>query len=81
MNTVWRFSYYPWFCPNIGNKKKMSILLCFRLYVYTRTDQADSRRGYRIKYFTGCSVLINRANGTIESPAFGVGRYPASQVM
>ena len=49
--------------------------------MYTRTDQADSRRGYRIKYFTGCSVVINRANGTIESPAYGVGRYPASQVL
>ena len=49
--------------------------------MYTRTDQADSRRGYRIKYFTGCSLVINRANGTIESPAYGVGRYPANQVM
>ena len=49
--------------------------------MYTRTDQADSRRGYRIKYFTGCSLLINRANGTIESPAYGVGRDPANQVM
>lgn len=59
----------------------MHSLLYFRLYVYTRTDQADSRRGYRIKYYTGCSVVINRANGTIESPAYGVGRYPASQVI
>ena len=23
------------------------------LYIYTRTDQADSRKGYRIKYYTG----------------------------
>ena len=40
----------PQFVVSTGNK----------LYLYTRTDQADSRLGYRIKYFTGCSVTINR---------------------
>ena len=54
--------------------------VCFRLYIYTRTDQADSRRGFRMKYFTGCNIIINRPNGTIHSPAYGVGRYPANQV-
>ena len=52
-----------------------------RLYIYTRTDQADSRRGFRIKYFTGCNTIINRPNGTIQSPAYGVGRYPPNQVL
>ena len=51
-----------------------------RLYIYTRTDEADSRRGFRIKYYTGCNIIINRPNGTIQSPAYGVGRYPANQV-
>ena len=58
---------------------QMTITFHFRLYVYTRTNQADSRKGYRIKYFTGCNVIINRPNGTIESPAYGVGGYPGSQ--
>ena len=54
--------------------------LCCRLYIYTRTDQADSRRGFRIKYYTGCNIIINRPNGTIHSPAYGVASYPANQV-
>ena len=33
----------PQFVTSTGNK----------LYVYTKTDQADSRRGYRIKYYEG----------------------------
>jgi len=50
-----------------------------RLYVYTRTDQADSRRGYRMKYYIGCNAIINQANGTLESPAYGVASYPHNQ--
>ena len=33
-----------------------------------------------MKYYTGCNIIINRPNGTIQSPAYGVGRYPANQV-
>ena len=44
----------PQFVVSTGNQ----------LYIYTRTDQADSRLGYRIKYFTGCSVTINRSRIT-----------------
>ena len=46
------------------------------LYVYTQTDQADSRRGYRIRYTQGCDVVISANNGTITSPAFGIRPYP-----
>jgi len=49
------------------------------LYIYTRTDQADSRRGYRIKYYVGCDAIFNQANGTLESPAYGVEDYPPNQ--
>jgi len=50
------------------------------LYVYTRTDQADSRRGYRIRFYVGCSAVITQMNGTIQSPAFGVTHsYPPNQ--
>jgi hypothetical protein len=33
-----------------------------------------------MKYYSGCSATINRANGTIESPAYGVTGYPPNQV-
>ena len=69
---------------SIGNMQQYSFIIIisyFRLYVYTRTDQSDSRRGYRIKYYTGCNVIINRPNGTIESPAYGVDKYPPNQVI
>ena len=33
----------PQFVVSTGNK----------LYLYTKTDQADSRRGYRIRYYEG----------------------------
>ena len=61
-------------------KEIFLIFVPLRLYIYTRTDQADSRRGFRMKYYTGCNIIINRPNGTIRSPAYGVGRYPANQV-
>ena len=35
---------------------------------------------YRMKYYSGCSATINRFNGTIESPAYGVTGYPHNQV-
>jgi hypothetical protein len=35
---------------------------------------------FRMKYYSGCSATINRANGTIESPAYGVTGYPPNQV-
>ena len=62
----------PQFVTSTGNK----------LYIYTKTDQADSRRGYRIKYYEGCNVVINRYDGKINSPAFGkpeTGGYPPNQ--
>ena len=65
---------------SLHDKQGDIYILCCRLYIYTRTDQADSRRGFRIKYYTGCNIMINRPNGTIHSPAYGVARYPSNQV-
>lgn len=50
-----------------------------KLYVYIQTNQADSRRGFHIKYHEGCDVTINRHNGTFTSPAFGSAPYPHNQ--
>ena len=50
-----------------------------KLYIYTKTDQADSRRGFQIKYYEGCDATITKRNGTIYSPAFGSSNYPNNQ--
>ncbi|XP_040577922.1 uncharacterized protein uif [Lepeophtheirus salmonis] len=49
------------------------------LYIYIQTSQADSRRGFQLKYREGCSVILNSLNGTIQSPAYGIKDYPPSQ--
>ena len=33
-----------------------------------------------MRYYAGCSSVIRRYNGTLESPAFGVTEYPPNQV-
>ena len=50
-----------------------------KLYFYTKTDQADSRKGYRIRYYEGCDAIITQRNGTVHSPAFGSSAYPTNQ--
>ena len=63
----------PHFVVSTGNK----------LYLYTKSDQADSKRGYRIKYYEGCNSVINAYNGTVLSPAYQAAHadaYPANQV-
>jgi hypothetical protein len=49
------------------------------LYLLTRTDQAESRRGFRIKYYEGCNVTLDLANGTLLSPAYESASYPLNQ--
>ncbi|CAG0907539.1 unnamed protein product, partial [Darwinula stevensoni] len=51
-----------------------------RLYLYVYTDLGDSRKGFRIKYFSGCSVRVDADSGEVRSPAFGTAPYPANQV-
>ena len=64
-----------------GNKPKRTFISSTgsQLYVYTKTDQADSRRGYRIRYYEGCNAIITKRNGTVHSPAFGSSAYPTNQ--
>ena len=50
-----------------------------KLYFYTKTDQADSRKGFKIRYYEGCDAIITERNGTIYSPAFGSSNYPTNQ--
>ena len=32
------------------------------------------------RYYVGCDAIFNQANGTLESPAYGVEDYPHNQV-
>ena len=32
------------------------------------------------RYYVGCDAIFNQANGTLESPAYGVEDYPPNQV-
>lgn len=53
-----------------------------KMYLYTKSDQADSKKGFRIKYHEGCSAVINAYNGTVLSPAYNAAHadeYPANQ--
>jgi len=50
------------------------------LYLTTSGNGGSlSNPGYQIKYYQGCEQIISAANGTISSPAFGLGLYPANQ--
>ncbi|XP_064091137.1 sushi, von Willebrand factor type A, EGF and pentraxin domain-containing protein 1-like isoform X2 [Macrobrachium nipponense] len=49
------------------------------LYFYFQTNIGVSKRGFRIKYYSGCSVNIEASKGTISSPAFGISDYPTNQ--
>jgi len=48
-------------------------------YVYAQTDQADSRRGFNVRYYEGCDVTLDKYNGSLSSPAFGSKAYPHNQ--
>lgn len=50
-----------------------------KLYVYFKTSLGDSMKGFSIKYTQGCKATINVRNGTVSSPAFGLGDYPSNQ--
>ncbi|XP_042883171.1 sushi, von Willebrand factor type A, EGF and pentraxin domain-containing protein 1-like isoform X2 [Penaeus japonicus] len=49
------------------------------IYFYFQTNLGVSRRGFRIRYSSGCSVTIEASKGTITSPAFGISDYPTNQ--
>jgi hypothetical protein len=48
-------------------------------YVYIQTDQADSRRGFNLRFYEGCDTELNQYNGTLTSPAYGAAAYPHNQ--
>ncbi|KAG0433549.1 hypothetical protein HPB47_019805, partial [Ixodes persulcatus] len=51
-----------------------------RLYLYFRSSFGDSRRGFSIRFRSGCEVDIASTSGNVSSPAFGVDKYPPNQV-
>lgn len=50
-----------------------------KLYLYFKTSLGDSKRGFNIRYTQGCKATITALNGTVTSPAFGLGDYPSNQ--
>lgn len=50
-----------------------------KLYVYFKTSLGDSQKGFNIRYTQGCKATITTLNGTVSSPAFGLGDYPSNQ--
>lgn len=50
-----------------------------KLYLYFKTSLGDSRKGFNIRYTQGCKATITAQNGTVTSPAFGLGDYPSNQ--
>lgn len=49
------------------------------IYFYVRTSLGESRTGYKIRYYSGCSITIEADHGTIASPAYGIANYPNNQ--
>ena len=49
------------------------------LYFYIHTNLGESRRGFRLRYYSGCSITVESLEGKITSPAFGVANYPNNQ--
>ncbi|CAA3006472.1 sushi, von Willebrand factor type A, EGF and pentraxin domain-containing 1 isoform X1 [Olea europaea subsp. europaea] len=54
-----------------------------KLYVYFKTEHSaqheERRRGFAIRFRTGCDLNVVAANGTLTSPAYQVGRYASNQ--
>ncbi|XP_045124302.1 sushi, von Willebrand factor type A, EGF and pentraxin domain-containing protein 1-like isoform X1 [Portunus trituberculatus] len=49
------------------------------IYFYFYTSLGTSHRGFRIKYYSGCSISLEDTQGTITSPAYGIKDYPTNQ--
>lgn len=50
-----------------------------KLYLYFKTNFGESRTGFSLRYTQGCKATILTSNGTVSSPAFGLGDYPSNQ--
>ncbi|XP_076035426.1 sushi, von Willebrand factor type A, EGF and pentraxin domain-containing protein uif [Oratosquilla oratoria] len=49
------------------------------LYFYVYTNLGESRRGFRIKYYSGCVINMEAMHGRVTSPAYGIEEYPTNQ--
>lgn len=52
------------------------------MYLYFRTEHSayhEQRRGFAIRFRTGCDINYLAYNGTITSPAYQISRYPLNQ--
>ncbi|XP_076318247.1 uncharacterized protein LOC143229580 isoform X1 [Tachypleus tridentatus] len=51
-----------------------------KIYLYLHTSYGDSRKGFTIRFRSGCEVEMVASSGNISSPAFGVVNYPSNQM-
>ncbi|KAK3869849.1 hypothetical protein Pcinc_024872 [Petrolisthes cinctipes] len=49
------------------------------IYFYLYTSLGVSHRGFRIRYYSGCSMTLDASKGSISSPAYGIKEYPTNQ--
>lgn len=61
------------------DNEKVVISTGNKLYVYFKTSFGDSKKGFSFRYTQGCTATILTSNGTVHSPAFGLGDYPSNQ--
>ncbi|KAF8796738.1 CUB and sushi domain-containing protein 1 [Argiope bruennichi] len=61
------------------NNPKFILSTRNKLYIYVQTSYGDSRKGFSIRFRSGCHVELNSNSGNISSPAFGVVNYPSNQ--
>ncbi|UYV83192.1 clec-78 [Cordylochernes scorpioides] len=50
-----------------------------RLYVYFRSSPGDSRKGFAMRFRSGCDIDVVARAGNLTSPAFPAQHYPGNQ--
>lgn len=61
------------------DNEKVVISTGNKLYLYFKTSLGDSKKGFNFRYTQGCKATIIARNGTVNSPAYGLGDYPSNQ--
>lgn len=61
------------------NNPKFVISTGPKMYLYVHTSLGISKRGFQIRYYSGCSVTLEAMEGEVTSPAYDVSNYPNNQ--
>ncbi|KAI1303707.1 Fibropellin-1 [Halotydeus destructor] len=63
------------------NKNKFIVSTGNRIYLYLQTSYGSTgKRGFALRFRSGCEIEYQSESGNITSPAFGVTNYPTNQV-